>query len=106
MRRWGAYICAIWCPSVMVKRDRFELISAYLDGEVTAAERKQVEEWLVNADSMTSTIVLILYINLLEKKIIYGEPSDDSSKMRVDIGLACAAALTGLSQYSTHCLSR
>jgi negative regulator of sigma E activity len=30
----------------MVKRDRFELLSAYLDGEVTAAERKQVEQWL------------------------------------------------------------
>lgn len=27
-------------------RDRFELLSAYLDGEVTASERKQVEEWL------------------------------------------------------------
>ncbi|NJR50905.1 MAG: Fis family transcriptional regulator [Leptolyngbyaceae cyanobacterium CSU_1_3] len=29
-----------------LQRDRFELLSAYLDGEVTAAERKQVEEWL------------------------------------------------------------
>jgi anti-sigma factor RsiW len=28
------------------KRDRFELISAYLDGEVTADERRQVEGWL------------------------------------------------------------
>ncbi|MCU0568774.1 MAG: zf-HC2 domain-containing protein [Oculatellaceae cyanobacterium Prado106] len=27
-------------------RDRFELLSAYLDGEVTATERRQVEEWL------------------------------------------------------------
>lgn len=27
-------------------RDRFELLSAYLDGEVTASERRQVEEWL------------------------------------------------------------
>ena len=32
--------------SHMLKRDRFELLSAYLDGEVTAPERKQVEEWL------------------------------------------------------------
>lgn len=32
----------------MLKRDRFELLSAYLDGEVTAAERRQVEEWLAN----------------------------------------------------------
>ena len=29
-------------------RDRFELLSAYLDGEVTAAERRQVDEWLTN----------------------------------------------------------
>lgn len=29
-----------------LQRDRFELLSAYLDGEVTAAERKQVEGWL------------------------------------------------------------
>lgn len=30
----------------MQERDCFELLSAYLDGEVTATERKQVEEWL------------------------------------------------------------
>ncbi|MEA5599164.1 anti-sigma factor family protein [Rivularia sp. UHCC 0363] len=35
----------------MLKRDRFELLSAYLDGEVTAAERRQVEEWLSNDPS-------------------------------------------------------
>lgn len=29
-----------------LKRDRFELLSAYLDGEVTADERRQVEHWL------------------------------------------------------------
>ncbi len=28
--------------------DRFEMLSAYLDGEVTAAERRQVEDWLTN----------------------------------------------------------
>lgn len=32
----------------VVQRDRFEMLSAYLDGEVTAEERKQVEEWLAN----------------------------------------------------------
>ncbi|MCU0544958.1 MAG: zf-HC2 domain-containing protein [Oscillatoriaceae cyanobacterium Prado104] len=36
-------------------RDRFELLSAYLDGEVTAAERRQVEEWLEN-DSTTKRL--------------------------------------------------
>ncbi|XHX77491.1 MAG: anti-sigma factor family protein [Stenomitos frigidus ULC029] len=34
-----------YSPNLM-QRDRFELLSAYLDGEVTAAERKQVEAWL------------------------------------------------------------
>lgn len=29
-----------------MQRDRFELLSAYLDGEVTADERRQVETWL------------------------------------------------------------
>lgn len=32
----------------MLKRDRFELLSAYLDGEASASESKQVEEWLDN----------------------------------------------------------
>jgi anti-sigma factor RsiW len=32
--------------SVSPERDRFELLSAYLDGEVTADERRQVEGWL------------------------------------------------------------
>jgi hypothetical protein len=36
-------------------RDRFELLSAYLDGEVTAIERRQVEEWLKN-DSATQRL--------------------------------------------------
>lgn len=35
-----------------LQRDRFELLSAYLDGEVTATERKQVEEWLATDASM------------------------------------------------------
>ncbi|MBD2692359.1 anti-sigma factor family protein [Anabaena catenula] len=32
--------------------DRFELLSAYLDGEVTAVERRQIEEWLANDASV------------------------------------------------------
>jgi anti-sigma factor RsiW len=39
---------------------RFELLSAYLDGEVTAAERKQVQEWL-DTDPQTQK----LYTRLL-----------------------------------------
>lgn len=34
------------------KRDRFELLSAYLDGEVSAAERRQVEDWLESDPQM------------------------------------------------------
>ena len=30
----------------MYERDLFELLNAYLDGEVTAAERRQIEDWL------------------------------------------------------------
>lgn len=45
----------------VLKRDRFELLSAYLDGEVTAAERKQVEEWL-----STDLVVQQLYARLLK----------------------------------------
>jgi anti-sigma factor RsiW len=45
----------------MVKRDRFELLSAYLDGEVTAAERKQVETWLAE-----DACVQRLYARLLK----------------------------------------
>ncbi|MBH8555981.1 transcriptional regulator [Nostocaceae cyanobacterium CENA357] len=45
----------------MMKRDRFELLSAYLDGEVTAAESRQVEEWLDNDAS-----VQCLYARLLK----------------------------------------
>lgn len=35
-----------------LKRDRFELLSAYLDGEVTADERRQVEAWLATDPKM------------------------------------------------------
>lgn len=45
----------------MLKRDRFELLSAYLDGEVTAAERQQVEEWLAQ-----DPVVQRLYDRLLK----------------------------------------
>ncbi len=31
-----------------VKRDRFELLSAYLDGEVTPDERRQINRWLAD----------------------------------------------------------
>ena len=35
-----------------LKRDRFELLSAYIDGEVTVSERRQVEQWLETDQNM------------------------------------------------------
>jgi anti-sigma factor RsiW len=50
------------CPMLdSVKRDRFELLSAYLDGEVTVAERRQVEQWLATDPSVQN-----LYARLLK----------------------------------------
>lgn len=43
-----------------LKRDRFELLSAYLDGEVTPSERRQVEDWLANDSTVQQ-----LYARLL-----------------------------------------
>ncbi|MEB3180693.1 MAG: zf-HC2 domain-containing protein [Nostocaceae cyanobacterium] len=45
----------------MLKRDRFELLSAYLDGEVTATERREVEDLLA-----TDPTVQCLYARLLK----------------------------------------
>jgi anti-sigma factor RsiW len=44
----------------MEKRDRFELLSAYLDGEVSPTERKQIENWLA-----TDPHIQCLYKRLL-----------------------------------------
>ncbi len=46
-----------------LKRDRFELLSAYLDGEVTADERRQVDAWLASDRDMQ-----ILHSRLLKLK--------------------------------------
>lgn len=45
----------------MHERDRFELLNAYLDGEVTAAERRQIEDWLT-----TDSAAQCLYSRALE----------------------------------------
>ncbi len=44
------------------KCDRFELLSAYLDGEVTAAERRQVEEWLAGDPTIQQLYARLLKI--------------------------------------------
>jgi anti-sigma factor RsiW len=50
-------------PDVM-KRDRFELLSAYLDGEVTPEERRLVQTWLNNdptAKSLYNRLMALRY---------------------------------------------
>ncbi|WP_448600292.1 anti-sigma factor family protein [Thermoleptolyngbya sp.] len=44
-----------------LKRDRFELLSAYLDGEVSASDRRQIEDWLASDASAQQ-----LYARLLK----------------------------------------
>lgn len=50
----------------MYHRDRFELLSAYLDSEVTAAERGQIEEWLT-----TDPEVQCLYARVLKLRPLW-----------------------------------
>lgn len=45
-----------------LKRDRFELLSAYLDGEVTAAERHQVQEWLATDPAVQQLHLRLLHL--------------------------------------------
>lgn len=60
----------------MQKRDRFELLSAYLDGEVSANERRLVEEWLT-----TDPQVQCLYKRLLKlRQTIRTIPVPDSQE--------------------------
>lgn len=48
-------------PIDHLKRDRFELLSAYLDGEVSASDRRQIEAWLASDPSAQQ-----LYARLLK----------------------------------------
>ncbi|MDA0672504.1 MAG: zf-HC2 domain-containing protein [Cyanobacteria bacterium] len=50
----------------VVKRDRFELLSAYLDGEVTPDERRLVEQWL-----QEDAVAQCLYQRLLHLRNVF-----------------------------------
>jgi hypothetical protein len=91
------------------QRDRFELLSAYLDGEVTASERRQVESWLAT-DAKTQCLysrLLTLRQGLQTLPIVKSEQSVeqfvDQMTARLDYqprrwvwgGLAVAAMLVG-----------
>lgn len=64
----------------MVKRDRFELLSAYLDGEVTAAERKQVEEWLASDPTVQRLYARLLKLRSGVRTIPLPEPQQSTEE--------------------------
>lgn len=92
----------------MYQRDRFELLSAYIDGEVTAAERGQIEQWLT-----TDPEVQCLYARVLELRPLWSimpaptlqppmkrtapqvSPSLRKAKMTTVAGTVLATALLG-----------
>lgn len=69
-------------PDVM-KRDRFELLSAYLDGEVTPEERTLVQTWLSNDPTAKS-----LYNRLMLLRQGLREEACESP-CEADVTLAC-----------------
>lgn len=61
-------------------RDRFELLSAYLDGEVTAAERKQVEAWLATDASVQKLHARLLKLRQAFRSMPTPVPVQSSEK--------------------------
>ncbi|QYO64369.1 anti-sigma factor family protein [Leptolyngbya sp. 7M] len=77
--------------SSIMQRDRFELLSAYLDGEVSANERRQVEQWLAT-DAKTQqlyTRLLTLRQRLHTLPIAQSEQSVDQLVDRVTARIEC-----------------
>lgn len=72
-----------------LKRDRFELLSAYLDGEVTPQERRQVDSWLRADESMQC-----LYARLLQlRQQMQAMPVASASPSADDIAYAVCKRL-------------
>jgi anti-sigma factor RsiW len=65
-----------------LKRDRFELLSAYLDGEVTAAERKEVESLLESDPSMQHLYARLLKLRqtMQSGSVFFVEPVEPTGK--------------------------
>jgi anti-sigma factor RsiW len=55
--------------------ERFELLSAYLDGEVTAEERYQVQEWLDTDPKLKQTYLKLLRLQQVIPQIPTPSPS-------------------------------
>jgi anti-sigma factor RsiW len=62
-------------PSMNEEFERFELLSAYLDGEVTAEERYQVQEWLDTDPKLKQTYLKLLRLQQVIPQIPTPSPS-------------------------------
>jgi anti-sigma factor RsiW len=71
-----------------VQRDRFELISAYMDGEVTADERRIVEDWLANDLTVQKLHARLLKLRQTFQTMPVPASSDASVQQTVDAVLA------------------
>ena len=61
--------------------ERFELLSAYLDGEVTAEERYQVQEWLDNDPKLKQTYLKLLRLQQSIPQIPTPSPSISTDQL-------------------------
>ena len=67
------------------QRDRFELLSAYIDGEVTAAERRQVEAWLAEDPTMQRLHSQLLKLHHSFQSMPVPEPAQSVEKTVADV---------------------
>jgi len=68
-------------PSMNEEFERFELLSAYLDGEVTAEERYQVQEWLDNDPKLKQTYLKLLRLQQSIPQIPTPTPSISADQL-------------------------
>jgi len=61
--------------------ERFELLSAYLDGEVTAEERYQVQEWLDTDPKLKQTYLKLLRLQQVIPQIPTPSPSISTEQL-------------------------
>lgn len=87
----------------VTKRDRFELLSAYLDGEVSPEERRLVMTWLANDPNMQCLYSRLLHIRQGFQGICQASWESDAvdctaaavvHKLNYRFRLTCMAGLT------------
>ncbi|NEO26746.1 MAG: zf-HC2 domain-containing protein [Kamptonema sp. SIO4C4] len=95
-----------------IKRDRFELLSAYLDGETSPQERQQVETWLTEDPNIQQMYRRLLQLRRGLQSLPVPEPQQSAEEMAEQVyatvkrrhhrrvavwgGTAVAAAVVGL----------